>query len=77
MNILVALLKEIAGMFLADGRLPVWLVAWIIVVGAAAYEGLGVSWRAALLVMGVFSILTANVLGAARAARKPASGRKG
>jgi hypothetical protein len=72
-SIFVALLKEIAGMFLADGRLPIWLVAWICVVGLVAYEGVAVSWEGALLVVGVIVILAANVLGAASAARKPSS----
>ena len=46
-------------MFLADGRLPIWLVAWICVVGIAAHEGVAVSWQGAVLVVGIFVI---NVL---------------
>jgi hypothetical protein len=76
LSILLALLKEIAGMFLADGRLPIWLVAWICVVGIAAHEGVAAAWQGALLIVGVFVILAANVLGAARAAKKPALDRK-
>ena len=68
MTILGALLKEIAGMFLADGRLPIWLMAWMAVVGIIAYAGAAGSWRGALLVLGVLAILAANVLGAARKA---------
>ena len=71
MGVVTDLLKEIAGMFLADGRLPVWLVGWALAVGLLAYAGVAGSWCAALLVAGVLGILAANVLGAARAARKP------
>jgi hypothetical protein len=76
MSIVVEILREIAKMFLADGRLPVWLVGWICVVGVSAYEGIAVSWLGAFLIVGVLLILAANVLGAARAARKPASARR-
>jgi hypothetical protein len=70
-GVVTDLLKEIAGMFLADGRLPVWLVGWVLAVGLLAYAGVVGAWCAALLVAGVLGILAANVLGAARAARKP------
>jgi hypothetical protein len=75
MNILSDLLKEIAGMFLADGRLPIWLFAWVAVIGLLAFIGAGDFWRGALLVGGVLVILAANVLGAARAARKATPAR--
>jgi hypothetical protein len=75
MTILVEFLKEIAGMFLADGRLPVWLIAWVLAVGVLVFLGAGGLWLGALLVVGVLGILAANVLGAANTARKTAPGR--
>jgi hypothetical protein len=75
MSILIDLLKGIAGMFLADGRLPIWLIAWVLVIGAFAFAGAGDLWRGALLLGGMLAILAANVLGAARAARKAAPTR--
>jgi hypothetical protein len=75
MNILADLLKEIAGMFLADGRLPIWLIAWVAVIGLLAFLGAADFWRGALLLGGVLLILAANVLGAARAARKATPAR--
>jgi hypothetical protein len=74
-GVVTDLLKEIAGMFLADGRLPVWLVGWVVAIGLLAYAGASGSWCAALLVAGVLGILAANVLGSARAARKPRANR--
>ena len=74
-GVITDLLKEIAGMFLADGRLPVWLVGWVLAVGLLAYAGVVGAWCAALLVAGVLGILAANVLGAARAARRPRANR--
>jgi hypothetical protein len=70
MSIVKALLAEIGGMFLADGRLPIWLVAWIAVSGVLAHMlPVGV-WGGLLLIVGILAVLALNVLGAARAARK-------
>ncbi|MFI5011264.1 MAG: hypothetical protein ACHQAY_02850 [Hyphomicrobiales bacterium] len=67
MTILIALAKEIVGMFLADGRLPVWLVLWIAMCAILAYAGLGDFWRGVLLLGGAIVVLAVNVLGAAYA----------
>ncbi len=77
MTILAALAKEIAGMFLADGRLPIWLVAWIAVTALIAHAGAADFWRGALLIGGIVVILAMNVLGAARSARPATPVRQG
>jgi len=76
-TILASLLKEIVGMFLADGRLPIWLVGWIAVLGVIAYAGAAGLWLGALLLGGVVVILAVNVLSSAQAARSAAAGRRG
>jgi hypothetical protein len=76
-TILSSLLKEIVSMFLADGRLPIWLILWIAVIGILAHAGAAAVWSGALLLGGIVVILAANVLATARAARPRATVRGG
>jgi len=73
MSVLWTLAKEIIGMFLADGRLPVWLIAWIAIIAILTHAVAELPMRGALLLGGVMAILATNVLSSARAAspRRP------
>jgi hypothetical protein len=75
-TILRELIAEIGGMFIADGRLPIWLIGWIVAIGVLSFLGVAGLWLGTLLLAGVALILATNVLGAARSARAAGRGTK-